>query len=68
MTLTVYYGNKTPIKAVGANQCRLLDFALVYKGWHTMRGDRATMRAVSALHRKGCLEVKGDQFRFCYPK
>ena len=68
MTLTIYCGASAPIKAVGVNQCRLLDFAVVYRGWHTMRNCRATKRAVLALQRKGCLEVIGDQFRFCYPK
>jgi hypothetical protein len=66
-TLTIYHGAAKPIRAVGRNQCRLLAFAEKYPGWHTLATDRATVRAVTALQKRGCLEVIGDQFRFCYP-
>lgn len=64
---TIYYGSAIPMKAVGKHQCRLLEFAEKYRGWHTYAQDRTTKRAVEDLHRKGYLEVIGDQFRFCYP-
>lgn len=66
-TLTIFYGKTTPIRAVGKNQCALLAFAERHKGWHTAKNDRATHRAIVALHRKGCIEVTADQFRFVYP-
>lgn len=66
-TYSIYHGKGKPIKAVGENQCNLLEFAENNKGWHTFKQDRATIRAVKALQLKGCLEVVGDQFRFIYP-
>lgn len=67
-TFTIYHGKANPIKAVGKNQCNLLDFAFKYKGWHTYKQDKATKAAVTALQSKGCLEVIGDQFRFKFPE
>lgn len=67
MKLTIYYGGSKPIVAVGKNQCNLLAFAEKYKQWHSFTQDRATKRAVSALAKKGALEISGDQFRFTYP-
>lgn len=66
-TMTIYYGKAEPIKAVGKHQCKLLDFAHTYRGWHTFAQDKVTVRAVEDLQRRGCLEVIGDQFRFVYP-
>ena len=66
-TFTIFYGKAQPIKAVGRHQCRLLAFAEKYRGWHSYASDRDTKRAVSALLKKDCLEVIGDQFRFKYP-
>lgn len=66
-TMTLYYGKPEPIKAVGKHQCKLLDFAHTYRGWHTFAKDRNTLKAVEGLQRRGCLEVIGDQFRFVYP-
>lgn len=67
-TMTIYYGKANPIKAVGKHQCKLLDFAHTYKGWHTFNTkDKDTVRAVHGLYKRGCLEVIGDQFRFVYP-
>jgi hypothetical protein len=67
MKLRIYYGGYGVMFAVGVHQCRLISFAFQYQGWHTFKKDRATLRAVNALEKKGCLEVKGDQFRFRYP-
>lgn len=67
MKFSIWYGAPSPIVAVGKHQCRLLQFAERFRGWHTFSGDRTTVRAVSALARKGCLEISGDQFRFVYP-
>lgn len=67
-TMTIYYGKAQPIKAIGKHQCKLLDFAYKYKGWHTFNTkDKDTKRAVFGLQRKGCLELVGDQFRFVHP-
>lgn len=67
-TFTIYYGAAKPIRVQGANCVRMLQFAEKYKGWHTLAKDRATKRAAESLLRHGCIEVSGDQFRFCYPK
>lgn len=63
MKLTIYHGHATPLVAVGANQCRLLDFAFKYPGWHSFKRDRATLRALSRLSDKGYLQVMSGQFR-----
>lgn len=68
-SLTIFYGASKPIKAVGANQVKLLGFAYKYNGWHTFKtNERATVLAINKLKDKGYLEVIGDQFRFTYPK
>lgn len=67
-TLTIYCGLPKPIKAIGKNQVKLLDFAYKYKCWHTFSSDKATKRAINALYAKGYLEIIGDQFRFTYPR
>jgi hypothetical protein len=67
-TFTIYHGASKPIKAVGKHQVKLLDFAYRYKGWHTYGTDSVTMRAIKALHAKGCLDLNEfGQFRFTYP-
>jgi hypothetical protein len=66
-SLTIWYGKETPIRARGKHQCKTLEFAEKYRGWHTFKQDQPTKRAVYALQSKGCLEVIGDQFRFAYP-
>lgn len=63
-TLTIWHGRATPARAVGRHQCRMLDFALRFPGWHTMAPDRTTRRAAAGLARRGCIEIAGDQFRF----
>jgi len=67
-TLTIYHGAAKPIKAVGKNQCHMLEFAEKYRGWHTYKNDRPTLAALAGLKRKGCLETnEHGQFRFVYP-
>lgn len=63
MKLKVYDGSARPKTAVGKNQCHLLEFATKYYGWHTFAKDRATLRAVEGLVRRGSIVVSGDQFR-----
>lgn len=67
-TLTIWYGGKAPMRAVGANQGKLLHFAEKYPGWHTLAKDRATQRAAKSLECKGYLEIVDDQFRITYPR
>lgn len=68
-SLTIYYGNEKPIKAIGKNQVKILDFAYRYRGWHSYSKDRATLRALEGLLAKGYLEVNQfEQFRFTYPQ
>ena len=67
-TYTIHHGTAKPMRAIGANQCRLLQFAEKFPGWHTFKQDRATVRAIKALQAKGYLEVAGDQFRLVYPQ
>lgn len=63
----IFYGATKPIRAVGQRQCKLLQFAEKYRGWHTIGKDKSDIRAMRALQSRGCLEVSGDQFRFIYP-
>lgn len=67
-TFTIFYGAEKPIKAVGKNQCRILDFAERYRCWHYMRDDRGSKVAYKALARKGCIEIEGIRYRFKYPE
>ena len=63
-TLTIYYGADKPLHAVGHHQCHLLQFAFDNPGWHSYHWKcPATRRAVSALEKRGYIEVKGTQFR-----
>jgi hypothetical protein len=65
MKFSVYTGRPSgPFVAIGKNQCRLLGFAEKYRGWHTYAKDRATLRAVQGLVKRGSLIVEGNQFRF----
>ena len=34
-SLTIYYGKDKPIKVIGKNQVKMLEFAYKYKGWHS---------------------------------
>lgn len=54
-TFTIWYGKPAPLTAVGVNQCRMLSFLERHKGWHTIATDRATMRAVSGLLKRGSI-------------
>ena len=66
-TLTIWYGKPEPMRATGTNQCKMLEFAEKYHGWHTFKRDRAAVCAANALRAKGYLEIAGDQFRINYP-
>ena len=61
MKLTIYDGHKTPMIAIGKNQCNLLEFAYKYPGWHTFH--KSAKNAIKRLQEKGYLEVVDDQFR-----
>lgn len=61
-TLTIYHGLSKPIKAIGKQQVKALDFAYRFQCWHTYAQDKNTKRAILALSKKGCLELSGDQF------
>lgn len=65
--LAIYHGAARPMVAVGVHQCRLLSFVERYHGWHAIGFDRASLRAVKALERKGYIEVSGDMMRISYP-
>lgn len=68
-TLTIWHGREKPMRAIGRNQCRLLQFAESYRGWHSAAKDRATQSAMRALSSKGYLETNEfGQFRFTYPE
>jgi len=68
-TFTIYHGAEKPMKAIGEHQCNLLAFAEKHRGWHNHANDRATLRALNALVRKGYLEYNQyNQFRFTYPE
>lgn len=68
-SLTIWHGREKPIKAIGKNQAKLLDFAFKYQGWHSYSSDKPTLRAIEGLVKRGCLEVNQyQQFRFTYPK
>jgi hypothetical protein len=68
-SLTIYHGSEKPIKAVGKNQAKMLDFAYRYQGWHSYSKDRPTLQALNGLLKKGFIEVNQfEQFRFTYPK
>jgi len=68
-SLTIYYGTEKPIKVIGKNQAKMLEFAYKYKGWHSYSSDKPTLQALKGLLAKGYIEVNQfDQFRFTYPK
>lgn len=56
-SLKIYYGAEKPYVAVGQHQVRLLDFAFNYRKWHSYAKDRATLRAVFGLEKRGALVV-----------
>ena len=66
-TLTIWTGRPQPVHAVGKHQCRLLDFAERFRGWHSYADDRTTRRAIAGLLRRGAIQVnEHGQFRFIY--
>lgn len=67
MKLTIYYGKEEPAMFVGKNQCKLGEFAYEFRGWHSYKpNDRATVRAIKSLVKKGHLQISGatNQFRW----
>lgn len=64
-TLRIYTGRAEPFTARGANQINMLDFAYKYQSWHTYGRDKATMRALEGLERRGSIIVnrQTQQFR-----
>lgn len=68
-SMTIYYGSSKPIKVIGKNKVKMLDFAYKYKGWHSYASDKPTIQALNGLLAKGYIEVNQfNQFRFTYPK
>lgn len=66
-TFKVYHGTETPLVAVGKNQCRLLDFAASYPGWHSVADDKTTQRALNGLVKRGSLVRNSfGQFAIAY--
>lgn len=64
MKLTIYHGTVTPFKAIGKNQCNLLDFAFKYQSWHSYSSDKVTQRAIEGLLKRGCIVLNEfNQFR-----
>jgi hypothetical protein len=56
MKETIYYGKETPAILVGKNQINMGKFALEFRGWHSHTKDRATLRALKSLVKKGYLQ------------
>ena len=64
MKLVIYHGTITPFKAIGKNQCNLLDFAFRYQKWHSYSNDKPTLNAVKALVARNCIVVnQNNQFK-----
>lgn len=64
MTLTIYHGTALPFKAIGKNQCNLLNFAFKYQSWHSYSKDKPTLKALNALVEKGVLVINEfEQFK-----
>lgn len=63
--LRIYHGSeKGPLTARGSNQCNLLDFAFRFQTWHTYREDKATLRAVQGLEKRGSIIVNRQTRQF----
>ena len=66
-TFRVYHGAAKPLTAVGKHQCKLLQFAEAYPGWHSFAQDRTTKRAVNGLVRRGSIMTNAfNQFCITY--
>ena len=64
MKLTIYHGASQPFKAVGKNQCNLLDFAFNYPTWHSFKDDKETLNAVNTLVKNKVIVLnKFNQFK-----
>lgn len=55
MKLAIYHGKATPLVAVGKHQVNLLDFAFKYPTWHSYTDDKATLRAIAGLTKRGSI-------------
>ena len=66
-TLKIYHGAAAPLTAGGKHQVRLLGFAERYPGWHSYANDRATLRAIAGLERRGSIIVSRDTRQFAIP-
>jgi hypothetical protein len=65
-TYKIFHGDEKPLTAVGEHQCRLLAFADRYPGWNTYAKDRATLRAIEGLKRRGSI-LTNENRQFCIP-
>lgn len=59
--MIIYAGGK-PIKRLGKHQAKLLEFALLFQGWHSI--SKKDKPIAESLAKRKLLEVNGDQFRF----
>ena len=67
MKLEIHCGQSKPLVAVGEQQCKALQFAAKYPGWHSFNVKcRSTVRAIKGLVRRGSVVVVGDQFHIAY--
>lgn len=64
----IYCGNPKPLTAIGKNQCRMLQFAEKHQQWHSYGEDRATLRALEGLEKRGSIYVdrEAGQFAIAY--
>ena len=67
-TFKVFHGKEKPLKAVGKNQSRLLEFAAKYPCWHSYATDKATLAAINGLEKRGSIVVDRNtkQFAIAY--
>ena len=55
-TFKVYHGAVKPLTAQGKNQVHLLHFLADYPQWHSHAQDRATLKAVDGLFKRGSIK------------
>jgi hypothetical protein len=64
MKLTIYHGTEKPFVAIGKNQCNMLDFAFKYPTWHYHSENRADIKAIVGLVKRGSIILNEyDQFK-----
>ena len=66
--MRIYYGASSPIDVKGKKQCSYLEFAYENKGWHYMPDKSSDIKAVLALEKKGCIEIKDGRYKFKFPE